>query len=233
MITDEELADLPDDPEHAFVLYERRIRERLHKDLEISENQYAVESCQITYMSHVLAAVKALDLGILGNWTVPSTSDDVNTYYRNFVTEVDGFTVQFRFRHARRVKQFSVAFDAAAKAKLRHHLEQMREVVDRLDVPDRKREALINRITALNDEIDRDRTRFEAFAALVVETSDQMEPLRKWIEPIAGIFRKSKEIEQEREPPRLPSPPKRIGGPKQPQAPQRKKQVDLDDDVPF
>jgi hypothetical protein len=54
-------------------------------------------------------------------------------------------------------------------SKIRHYLEKIREIVDRLEVPLPKKEALTAKITALTDEVDRDRTRLDAYAGLALE----------------------------------------------------------------
>jgi hypothetical protein len=60
MITDEELAQLPDDPELAFVEFERIMRSRLYEAMrEASQEQYPdTDSCQLEYMNKVLVGLR-------------------------------------------------------------------------------------------------------------------------------------------------------------------------------
>jgi hypothetical protein len=44
---------------------------------------------------------------------------------------------------------YSVALDSATKSKIRHHLQQIKDIVDRLEVSERKKEALYSKINAL------------------------------------------------------------------------------------
>jgi hypothetical protein len=110
----------------------------------------------------------------------------------------------------------------------------MRLTVDKLDVSESKREALLARITALELEIDRNRTRMDVVGALWLETctkigegAEKLEPLRKWVDSIGGLigFAKSQEGPQTA---RIPSNPK----PKQIEPP-RPSEAAIDDDIPF
>jgi hypothetical protein len=96
-----------------------------------------------------------------------------------------------------------VAFDHATKAKIRHHLTQIKDAVDRLEVPDTKREALYRRISDLENEVVRDRTRYDAYSALFLEAATttgkaarKLKPLLKLLHPITIIFANAKEDEE-------------------------------------
>jgi uncharacterized protein YoxC len=78
-------------------------------------------------------------------------------------------------RHARRVRRYSVALDASTRRKIRHYLEQIKEIGDRLDASERKKERLYDKINALVEEVDKDRTRFDAAMDLVLEVSSAQE----------------------------------------------------------
>jgi hypothetical protein len=143
-------------------------------------------------------------------------------------------------RRGRRIQGHSVKFDTVAKQKLRHHLEQMRALVDKLDMEHDKREALFSKIDALQLEVDRDRTRFEAFAELTIAASGlldtALEPINRLINNIGRVFFDAKEEESKKLPP--PAPTKRIEGPKKelPDFPSKrppKLRGDLDDEIPF
>jgi len=151
--------------------------------------------------------------------------------------------VQIQIAHGRRVRGYSVRLDPSTKSKIRHYLEKIREIVDRLEVPLPKKEALSARITALSDEVDRDRTRFDAYAGLALEmaatggeVAQRLNPLRKFLDSIAGLLGYAKQAEDAR--PSLPAPHerKRLTPPRKERlpAPEPPRQPDLlDDDIPF
>ncbi len=116
MIKDEELAELSDDPEWAFVEYEHLVRQRTAVALAVSPTQDH-DRPRINYMRHVLAAVGSFKLGILGGWSVPQVGEgSISSKYEQFQSEVDYAVLQIRPRHARRVKRYSVALDPKAKS---------------------------------------------------------------------------------------------------------------------
>src|SRR5260370_18556298 len=110
MIKDEELAELSDDPEWAFVEYERTVRQRANAAInEAQEKEIDADEYRIDYISHVLAAAKALRLDFLSSWKVPSVSQGgIAERYLQFQSDVNFVTLQIRFEHARRVKRYSV-----------------------------------------------------------------------------------------------------------------------------
>jgi len=121
-----------------------------------------------------------------------------------------------------------------------HYITKIRELFNKLEIEDWKREALFACLNALQDEVDRDRFRFQIFGAMVIEmggivgaAAERMEPVRKMLDSIAGVIWGTKQAEQTR---KLPSPgtPKRIPPPS-PRI-ERKGQGRLtapDDEIPF
>jgi hypothetical protein len=101
-------------------------------------------------------------------------------------------------------------------------LAQLKGLTNKLEVPQRKREAIINKIIALEHELERERTRFEIVGALIVDAAsiagdvgEKLEPWRKWVDSIARVvgFAKDEEVSN----PALPGPreQRKIEPPKQ------------------
>jgi hypothetical protein len=243
MIADDKFSDLPAEPELAFVQLEREFRNDLTNSLEASESGNASDTYYLEYMNNTLAAARALNLDILKGWEVPSSDRQLWDAYRRFKSDVDHYTIQIRIHHSRRARGYSVALDSVTKQKIRHHLNQIKEVVDRLEVSPAKQEALYAKINALSEEVDRDRTKFEALAALSIEVAStggeaarQLNPIREWIDSIARLVGLAKDAENAR--PTLPAPGERkrlepprrqLQGPEQLRVPG----PDLDDEIPF
>jgi hypothetical protein len=241
MIPEEALANLPDDPELAFVQLEKKFRDEMNANLEHSDNNNSYEAYCTQYMNHTAAIAEALGLDILKNWR--EATGRISDIHRQFVADVDHYIITIQITHTRRSKGYSVALDHATKAKIRHHLSQIKETVDRLEVPEAKKEALYARISDLESEVDRDRTRFDAYSALFLEAATttgkaarKLKPLMKLLQPITILFANAKESENTQllrlppaptlkrlEPPQLKLPPP------DPKAPP----PDLDDDIPF
>jgi hypothetical protein len=222
---------------------EGKLREIVFAKLEESESYDARKFYMLEYISHVVATAKALDCGYFDEYEIPTLEGDIQSSYEQFLVDVSHVAWQIRMRHARRVKSYSVALDPATKSKIRHHLEQIKEIVDHLEVSERKKEALYSKINALAGEVDKDRTRFDAAMALIMEVAsvggeaaDKLEPVRKWIDSIARLLGRAKEAEDAAAP-RLPAPKerKRIEPPRRalPEKARSRSIDDLDDEIPF
>lgn len=235
--------DIPDDPELAFLELEKRFSQELARTLNESFGDSDSTEDYLRYMSRTLAAKQALGLSVLGDWSVPAAPNFSIDLYRNFRSDVEHYRTTFEIRHSRRNKGLTVRFDATAKAKLRHYLTQIREIVDKLEVDDWKREDIYRAIQALELEIDRARSRlgvvgdfFVKVGAIVGETAEKAEPARKWIDSIARVIWGAQIAERTETLPRperkeLPAPPRRISTSKR-QAPAAQLER-KDDEIPF
>jgi len=224
-------------PEEAFLQLEEIFKVRAEKALANCDDDSWPAEALLNYVSGVLAAKTALGLEILEGWRLPSPGDfDINTYH-SFCSDVTYCKTLMQVRLSVRRNDYSVCLEPAKKIELHFHLEQVRAVFLEMDVPDRKREALLSRLEALEREIDRDRTRFDIVASLLIdsagalgEAATKLEPLTK---AIAKIFWGAKEDERARLP--APEERKRIEAPTR--DPPKKKEPnfgrDLDDEVPF
>jgi hypothetical protein len=242
MLTDDELLNLPDDPELAFAEFDKRARSQLLAALRETENSQEAEELRLRYMNHTLAAVKALSLDFLNQWEVPRIgSDTIWQSYQQFASDVDHITLQIRLRHSRRTRKYSVSLDASTKEKLRHYINEIRKVIDTLDITDLKREALNEKVSELEKEIGRNRTRFDAVMAVILEAAtktgqaaEKLAPLRKLIDSITGLIKEARDIEDASNPQLPPHrAPKQIEGPRSNSLPVRNDGGDTDDDIPF
>lgn len=240
MFSEQTLLDLPEDNELAFVRLESMASDRLEQQSG-SIRGYGGSSSEYekNYMSAVLAAANAFRIEELQQWSMPSAGDeDALTIYRNFRQEARRIALELHIRAARRIRKYSVAFDAATKAKLHHHIMQIRDTISKLEVAPGKKERLFGRVADLELEIDKDRTNVEAFGALAIEAATDANkasrPILEVIERIGAFFGYAKANEEEQA--RLPAPKK----PKQLEAPKKKKlssradfEKDLDEEIPF
>jgi hypothetical protein len=186
-------------------------------------------------MNNTIALARHCEITEIAGWENARPHNHDWHEYLCFAAEVDACTMTMRLAAVRRAKEYSVQLDAAAKKKLSHLLTQMREAIEKLDISVAKKDKLYRRINALQDEIDRERTGFHAFGALVIEAADdageaatRLEPVTRMIERLGAALGLAKR--QESPPSQLPSPSerKRISGPK-------KSGFDkaLDEEIPF
>jgi hypothetical protein len=220
---------LPDDPDVAFLKLETLFRQELLDNYDNETDYYQ-------YMNKVLCARDELQVEILSDYKIPEPDSIHENDFLLFTAELDRFKTRLIIQNSKRNKTYSVRLDATTKQKVRHLLNQIKGIVDKVELDDRKKEALYIKINALEEEFDRDRTRVEAFGALVIEiagivgeAADKMEPARKWLDSIAKCFGAAKSHEDTNpqlpphsEPKKIEPPRKRLPTPKQ-----------GDDDTPF
>jgi hypothetical protein len=239
---DDEYLDLAEDPDVAFRQLEKKFRAEMDGHLERSQ-AHNFETFALSYINRTVAAAKTLEIEPLKDWEVPPPQrQNLWEEYEEFRMAVEHYLVQTKILHSRRVRGYSVQLDAATKSKIRHYLEKIKEIVDRLEVPLPKKEALTAKITALSDQVDRDRTRFDAYAGLALEMATtggevarKLNPARKFLDTIAALLGYAKQAEDAR--PSLPAPHerKRLTPPRKERLlPPSSRQPDLlDDDIPF
>jgi len=219
----DELLDLPEDRELAFFQIARMQRKIFDDIRNFESNPQRLNDAKIDYINNIVTAADALGIDDLCNFVVPQPHVNADQEFRKLDLKLQQFTLRIRIVHSRRAKSYSVALDDGTKAKIKHHLDQLKEVVAKLEISEQKRDAIIRKIFALEEEIQRSRTRFEVFAALILESAtvageagERLEPWRKWIDSISRLLGIAKDKDQD--PPSLPSPPekKQLPSPKDP-----------------
>jgi hypothetical protein len=224
-------ANLPDDPEQAFVVLEKFFREQSEGKLARTDNSTDQRVIYVDYISKVIAAINELGIAAQFETKIPRINEvDFNTY-AEFGKDVQHYRTMLQIRQSRRNKGYSVQFDSATKQKIRHHIEQLRIVIEKLEVDQAKKEILLKRLDAFVAEVDRDRTRFEAWGAVVIQaaevlgdSAEKAEPARKWLDSIGRLIWGAKNDEDAAK--QLP-PPKEV---KQIEPP---RSSDKDDEIPF
>src|SRR5262245_59714727 len=226
--------NLPADPEQAFLLLEDKFRTECDKAVRQAHEQENPSIYYVDYIAQVIAAITELGLQAKFASDVPEIQNVDYQTYLNFSKDVMHYRTMLQIRHGRRVQGYSVRFDAATKTKVQHHIKQLRDIFEKVEVEQDKREALFDKLNELQQEVDRQRTRFDAYAALVVEAAgvlgDAVEKSKvlDLLNAIAKvIWGSKKEEETKRLPP--PSVPKRI----EPPPASRPARKDLDDEIPF
>jgi hypothetical protein len=164
------------------------------------------------YLNKTHAAARALELPVLENMK-PLTLPTAPNAYAAISPEIENYIIRIKIRHGRRAKGYSVALETVTKEKVRHLISQIRSIVDRLEIDVRKKEALYARITALNDEVDRDRTKYDVYAGLAIEISNtagkvgrNLRPASRLLDAIGKLFGMAKDAEAEKSQLRLEAP---------------------------
>jgi hypothetical protein len=233
-------SELPADAEEAFLILEERYRRECEFAVRESGENENVSVYYTDYIAQVLGAAEELELVEAAfSKDVPAIQDVDFDTYQNFSKRVKHYRTRLEIRHGRRVQGYSVSFDAPTKAKLHHLLKPVREIFDKLEIEERKREALFAKLNALESEIDRSRTRFDAFAALTIESAEVVgeaihkSKLLEALNTVARIFGAAKKEEETRQLP-APTKPKQIEHQDSKfRPPKIGNRGDMDDEIPF
>lgn len=218
MISDDELSQLSADPELAFVQFEKILRERIEdfERQEKSQGDFNANPYRLQYMNKVHGAAKVYGIEVLAKLHVAKFDrpGSIVEEYRQFTHDVDHVTTQIKLRSALIDRQGSVGLDDITKAKIHHFIKQIREAIERSDLPEDKRDALYNKLNKFAAEVDRVRTSLQAGMSVYIAICDsigqgfkKLEPAREWIDSIGALMGRAKESEDRAERKRLEPPP--------------------------
>jgi hypothetical protein len=231
---DNEYFDLPDDSEEAFAVLHRRRYRKLEQIWENNEggNYWHHER---EYIDCMTAFDAVHNLGLLTQFANPPRStNDFGDFFQDFRRHVEVTSQKILIEAARRAKTGSqqiIVLDSSARQAIHRLIEAIREKLNGLQLPENKRDVLFNKLNSFASEIDRNRTRTEAFYNFAVETArtaktvnDEIKPLQETIDRVFDMIEKAKKLKDS-----LPpwSERKKVEGP-----PKQLPKPDLDD-LPF
>jgi hypothetical protein len=240
MITDEEIENLPEDPELAFVEFEKKLRDRVLLKVDSyrpNESDFALDICRLknSYISKMIGMAVSCDIKALKDCSIPP-SELVHEEFERFLAEVDSITTQIRVAHLKRTKQFSVALDAPDKKKIHHYVEQIRIIIEAADLEEHKKNSLFKKLHDFNAEVDLSRTGWQRLMNVQMEICgsigkgvEKLQPAKEWLDKIVELFSFAKEAEETlrlpyKEPSLLAAPRKQIT---------HQSTNDLEEDIPF
>jgi hypothetical protein len=238
-----EYLDLPADPEEGFAV----LQQRKYKELEAiweshphSEEYSYSYYYERRYVDTLVAFDEVHDLGILTAYRDPPIRDqEFSDFFQDFRRHAEITSQKIMMEAARRVKvgaQQIVVLDATARQTIHALINALREKLNELTLPDSKRESLFNKLNSFAAEVDRNRTRPEAFYAFAIEAAraarevnEELNPLLQTIDRVFDWLEKGKKLWDALPPwserKKIEASPKRL--------PQPAPINDLDDDIPF
>ena len=231
-----EYVDLPDDPELAFAILHQRKYEELTRIWESMDDSSFVD--ELKYVDTLIAFDEVHDLGIFAHYKNPPTSkNNFYGFFHEFRRQAEISSQKFKMEDARRRKtgaQNIIVLDATSRKAIHTLINAIKERLNELTLSENKRETLFGKLNAFADEVDRNRTRTEAFYSFAFDTArvvrsvgDEIKPLLQTIDRMAELIDKAKKIHDLLPPwtdrKKIEGPPKRLTSP----AP------DFDDEIPF
>ena len=248
MIDDELLESLPSDPEEAFAVFERKMREKLVKKPEYFDNQNdeadfdaAREENAREYFTAVAAFLDIYGFQVAVDFDELFGSEDHHFWQLHKIAtqKIQFFAMQCALKRNQKKKAGSTCIyvlDPGAKTKIHKYISKIRQIITDTDLTDWKREALSNKLNSFALEIDKDRTRLESLASLYIlakKETQEFKPISDQIEKIWDAVSKGGEELWKA----LPK-PKINGYIEKPQGKiedhsKLKETFDLDDEIPF
>ena len=122
-------------------------------------------------MMKLMAFHDAHGLSILNRPSLNCKTGTFDSVFDIFTDEVTYWTTQIAVRHAHRLRpiQTILRMTPDVRQQLHSYINRIRETITSIELQPNKKEALLGKLNALADEIDRDRTKAEAWTAFVLE----------------------------------------------------------------
>ncbi len=220
----------------AFAVLQQRMYASLENIWRNAEGSTRIHEQR--YIDILIAFDEVHDLGNLTAFkNAPSDNESFHQFFSSFRRQVEILSHKIKMEAARRVKtgeQTIVVLDTPARGAIHALINAIREKLNELQLPENKRESLFDKLNAFAAEVDRNRTRTEAFLSFVVDVSrtagvvkKELEPLQQPIDRVLDLIEKANDkhdaLPPRKDRNRIQGPPKRLAPPQQ----------DLDDDIPF
>jgi hypothetical protein len=232
-----EMMGLPEDPTLAFVAYEKRLRARTRDRTDQYDERGDVNETSLArqYINRLIAFIRVWRLPVSVDMDVPYDDRDFWNWYYRFIKVVDYYVVEFQHEHLRGGRGNIVAaisFSLDYKEEIGRLLGRVRKIVNQAELAHDKKDAIYAKIAALQSEVDRSTTRFDALLSrwldltnAIGEGAKNLEPAVKTLERIMQIFGRAKADHDQGQ---LPPPEEKKQLP-----PPKADWDDLDDEIPF
>ena len=171
-VTQEELDDLPEDPNLAFATFVRHALRRLAdrtQELEHEASWNLLEDARHGFMNVVIAAGKRYGIEPFASMEVPRLADFNNNVHRQFRADLDHYMTQLLLDNSIRGKQDSVIIEPKTKDRIRNYLHNLKTCVENATLPEAKKAALLNKLAEFEAELEKRRLSLLAVARVTLE----------------------------------------------------------------
>lgn len=250
-INQDELDELPEDENAAFLEFVRIARRRLQERLnQLNGNDesdwHVIEEARHGFMNVVIASARRFRVEPFATMDVPQIKNFSQNEYQQFVADLDHYMTQLLLDSRIAKRQETVGLSAAAKENIRTRLHHLREALERSECDERTRARLRARLDEFEKDLDKSRINILAVARVAIEIlavpgalAGSYDVSVKMINQIMQTIGKERIDEDERR--RLP-PVEKPAALIPPRAEEKKKldadfgrgfSRDLDDEIPF
>jgi hypothetical protein len=254
ILTEEFLAELPDDSQAAFGMVLRRADNYVSEALQAvdaTENSswQGYETAQHEAMNTIIAVAKRYEIEPFASMTVPQRKGFGSEQFTEFKVDLDHYAAQLLLDNSIRGKRDAVAIEPKFRDRLRQHVHGIKVLIDQADMPEPRRALLHKRIADFEAALEKPRVNVVmlagamvgilAGAANVAELADS-QTMQKLVGTIMATIGQAKAIDEEKrelppvQPPQPLLPPRPADFVAAPPKGQRETfSADLDDEIPF
>lgn len=253
ILTEDFLAELPDDPQVALGMVLRRADAYLAEALQAvdgseSSSWYGYTTAQHTAMNTIIAVAKRYEIQPFASMVVPPRKRFESEHFTEFKVDLDHYAAQLILDNSIRSKRDAVAIEPKIKDRLRQHIYGIKTLIDQADMPEPRRAALHKRIADFEATLEKQRVNVVmlagvmvailAGAANVAQLSDSP-TMQKLVATIMATIGEAKAIDDEKrelppaQPPRALLPPRPADHAEGEPERGKTSAADLDDGIPF
>ena len=172
-VTQDEMDDLPEEPQMAFMEFVRHAQNRLNertKELDTDDQAQwqLLEEARYGFMNVVIAAAKRYGIEPFVSMQVPRFDKFGFEVHRQFKADLDHYLTQLVLDNSIRKKRDSVLIPPETKDKIRKYLHALKSEIDKADLTDAKRSALLDKLATFEKELDKKRLSLLAVTTLAM-----------------------------------------------------------------
>jgi DNA-binding transcriptional regulator YbjK len=218
-LSDEEIENLPTDDHAAFLQFVKLSRRSLSEQTrnldDNDEHQWRhIQEARHGFMNVVTAAAKRYQVEPFASLVVPRLKNYGSDEHREFISDLDHYMTQLVLSDAMRSKRDSIVLSENAKSKIRTHLHHLRESVANSDLPEEKRDRLLQKLLAFESEIEKRRLSIFAVGMVTLEVlaipgamAGSYDIVNKMLAHVLHTVAEEKTIQDDRQPMYVEPPP--------------------------
>jgi hypothetical protein len=158
-ITDDELADLPEDAAQAFMAFVRIAQKRLYEhEREIStddgNNYHLIEEARLGFMNVSIAAGKKYEIEPFMGMNVPRVGKFDYERYHQFVADLDHYMTQLVLGNVQRARSETVLLLTGSKDKIRNYVYALKGEIEKSQLSESKRADLLAKLAKFEAALD-------------------------------------------------------------------------------
>ncbi len=173
LLTQADLDDLPEDPQTRFIAIHELCTGRFDEAMKgvPNDEQWRARQLERRYASILLASGKALEIEAIASLRMPDVFNGNEDEFGDFIHNVEHVVTQIMHGNSLRKYRNSIELHGSTKDRLFALAQLMREHVERLDLPDARKDALIEHVNRFILELSKRRLSIAAIGVLLMHVT--------------------------------------------------------------